>query len=152
MSYVLHLLVFLTASRIVSEVEAQVSTIVAWPGYKDLRSCAQCPIWCGSWGGTVYTALGCTTDSCLCNHLRDALRIVSSLAVSSSCTGQNDIASATSIVSAFWAQLPGVNINPDLPVSSSPVPTMSVTTTVYSTVTATVTLPPVTLTPSCISS
>src|ERR1700737_562919 len=84
---------------------AQITDPRQWPGYGDMKSCAQNPIGGCDFCPDVRSTVGCPTWLCVCQHYAPAISALSSLA-SSSCSGvQQDIASATSILHGFCAQL-----------------------------------------------
>ena len=91
-------------------VEATIDLPSAWPGLGDLQICVQdtfqnCFFGCS--GPCIPCDVGCTDWTCACNQLPSAISAASSVVVSASgCSSvQTNIASATSIMSAFCEQL-----------------------------------------------
>jgi hypothetical protein len=125
---------------LVAVCEAVVTGISSWPGFKDMPTCAKCPLDDAQClGNDMYHQLKCDTDGCLCNRFPQALSIVMSLASSSSCSA-GDISSATSILSAYCRQIPSITFNFDgAPNTNGPAATAAVPTTAG----ATETNPPV---------
>lgn len=115
-----------------------------WPEFENMRTCAQ-----SSFGyctcTTVSQAVGCLSPPwwpCTCEHFSAAIVAISSIA-SSSCSGdQQDVASATSILNGFCAQL--LQPPPTGPESPTLGNTISLTPVTITTVAT-----QVTVTPSC---
>jgi len=131
----------------------QITRVGDWPGITNLRSCVTCIFQVGFCNGyNVLSSLGCSTWSCVCDHFPDAMNIVSSSA-SVGCSNTQDIASATSVLNGFCAQL-----SLTTPVASvsavNSVPGQGLPGGGQGTVTQTIARPPVTvtLTPSCTGS
>ena len=134
---------------LVSSALGQLTKVSDWPGIQNLRSCVTCIFQVGFCNGyNVLASLGCSTWGCVCDHFPDAVNIVSSSA-SAGCSNTQDIASATSVLNGFCAQLTLTT-----PVASITMNTVGgPSATRQGTVTQTVATPvTVTLTPSCTSS
>lgn len=142
-------------SALLLVVTAQITDPSNWPGFADLRACAQLGLTgarCGPTGcSTVEGAIDCEDWVCVCDHFSAAMVALSSI-VASYCTSQQDVAAATSILNGFCAQL---EVTPTAPLSPTvlytttdnlnPHPTISITDTLLTVTVVT----PATVAPSC---
>lgn len=109
-------------------IAGQLTAFIQWPGFNNMRTCAQLPFGCLAGCPDVYNQIGCSDVYCVCEHFSLEAPIVSS-AASSYCSGNSqDIASATSIFNGFCAQLQVTVTGPQSPTATSAnAPTSTVT-------------------------
>ena|ERR1700721_430714 len=94
---------------------AEYTNIQDYPGFSQLRTCAQCSLSCDGFS-TLFTLMGCSDWNCVCNNFDVAMSSASAFALQE-CSRTQDVSSATSVLNGFCYQLPSSIVKVITPVT-----------------------------------